>query len=66
MSKTKPEDNKKPMISSNDHIQGIKRITHRGANPSLHVEAQIARRQWLAKNGTPVKANSNDKPKKKD
>jgi hypothetical protein len=66
MSKSKPEDNKKPMISSNDHNQGIKRITHSGANPSLHVEAQIALRQWNAKNGSHVKANSNDKPKKKD
>lgn len=60
MSKSKPEDNKKPVISSNDHNQGIKRIIHSGANPSLHVAAQIALRQWNAKNGTTDKVKTTD------
>ena len=64
MSQRKPKE-KKPKVHSNNSPY-IKSAELNGANPSLHVEAQIARRQWLAKNGDSEKAKSNDQYKAKD
>ncbi len=55
-----------PLRFSNSDPLGINNISLGGAPPSLKVEAQIAARQYYAKNGSAKKTKVDDQSKKKD